>query len=412
MLSNLDFRNLFIGRLFLNLGDSLVYIIFMWFLYNMTGDSLFAGIGGFFFTLPPFLGIFFGPIVDRKDNRKLLVLFSTILLGLTLVLAVFTFFFGFNVYLLLLFIPFLAFVSEFSYPVGESLVPRIVPEKDLTKANSLAMIASTGADLFFNAISAILISFLLFDQLLLLISFVFLLATIFFRKIQYRRTDLATAGGQGDFQSYLEDLREGVAFVRKPLVVLLLMPLLFFNVAFAMFYVALPEFVSVTFESSSVYGFILMLLGIGSMVGAWFSEFLSSRMKIGYLVSLSYFVTGLSWLLAILALNRGFYGGAMLLVILSGGANGVVNITYAVLFQKLPPQDMIGRVHTINMTLIQSITPIASLLGGILASSIGASLTLVSCGVLMAGVSVFALGSRAFRKLPKVEEITALESAE
>ncbi|WP_303977125.1 hypothetical protein, partial [Streptococcus danieliae] len=29
MLSNLDFRNLFIGRLFLNLGDSLVYIIFM-----------------------------------------------------------------------------------------------------------------------------------------------------------------------------------------------------------------------------------------------------------------------------------------------------------------------------------------------------------------------------------------------
>ncbi len=102
MLSNLDFRNLFIGRLFLNLGDSLVYIIFMWFLYNMTGDSLFAGIGGFFFTLPPFLGIFFGPIVDRKDHRKLLVLFSTILLVLTLLLTVLTVLFGFNVYLLLL----------------------------------------------------------------------------------------------------------------------------------------------------------------------------------------------------------------------------------------------------------------------------------------------------------------------
>lgn len=409
MLSNLDFRNLFIGRLFLNLGDSLVYIIFMWFLYNMTGNSLFAGIGGFFFTLPPILGIFFGPIVDRKDNRKLLVLFSAILLVLTLVLAVLTLLFGFNVYLLLLFIPLLAFVSEFSYPVGESLVPRIVPEKYLTKANSLAMIASTGADLFFNAISAVLISFLLFDQLLLLISFVFLLAMIFFRKIQYRRTDLTTAGDQGDFQSYLEDLREGLAFVRKPLVVLLLMPLLFFNIAFAMFYVGLPEFVSVNFESSSVYGFILMLLGIGSMVGAWFSEFLSSRMKIGYLVSLSYSMTGLSWLLAILALNAGFYGGAIVLVILSGGANGVVNIAYAVLFQKLPPQDMIGRVHTINMTLIQSITPIASLFGGILASSIGASLTLIICGILMAGVSVLVLWSRAFRKLPKIEEITVLE---
>ncbi len=200
-----------------------------------------------------------------------------------------------------------------------------------------------------------------------------------------------------------------MAFVKKPLVLLLLMPLLFLNVAFAMFYVGLPEFVSVSFESSSVYGLILMLLGIGSMVGAWFSESLSSRIKIGYLVSASYFVTGLSWILAILAMESGFYVGAGILVILSGGANGVVNIAYAVLFQKLPPQNMIGRVHTINMTLIQSITPIASLVGGILASSIGASLTLIICGILMAGVSALALGSRAFRTLPKVEEIRALE---
>lgn len=145
------------------------------------------------------------------------------------------------------------------------------------------------------------------------------------------------------------------------------------------------------------------------MVGAWFSESLSSRIKIGYLVSASYFVTGLSWILAILAMESGFYVGAGILVILSGGANGVVNIAYAVLFQKLSPQDMIGRMHTINMSLIQSVTPIASLFGGILASSIGASSTLIICGILMAGVSSLALGSRAFRTLPKVEEIRALE---
>ena len=95
------------------------------------------------------------------------------------------------------------------------------------------------------------------------------------------------------------------------------------------------------------------------MVGAWFSESLSSRIKIGYLVSASYFVTGLSWILAILAMESGFYVGAGIFVILSGGANGVVNIAYAVLFQKLSPQDMIGRMHTINMSLIQSVTPIA-----------------------------------------------------
>ncbi|MBF0805898.1 MULTISPECIES: hypothetical protein [unclassified Streptococcus] len=50
-----DFRRLFMGRLFLNLGDSLVYMICMWYLYQITQDSLYTGIASFLFALPALL---------------------------------------------------------------------------------------------------------------------------------------------------------------------------------------------------------------------------------------------------------------------------------------------------------------------------------------------------------------------
>ena len=182
---NMDFRNLFLGRLFLNLGDSLVYILFMWFLYDFTKDSLFAGIAAFFFSLPSLFGIFWGPIVDNADNKKLLTTLSKIMITSMLILSTFTNILGPNLYVLLAFIPILAFASELSYPIGESLMPKIVKGSDLTKANSLIMISSTGADLFFNAGSAVIISFFSFDKMLFLVSLIFLTSYIFFNRIQY-----------------------------------------------------------------------------------------------------------------------------------------------------------------------------------------------------------------------------------
>ncbi|MBG9366838.1 hypothetical protein [Streptococcus sp. NLN64] len=68
-MKNSDFRRLFMGRLFLNLGDSLVYMICMWYLYQVTQDSFYTGVASVLFSLPVLLGMFWGPIVDRRDQR-------------------------------------------------------------------------------------------------------------------------------------------------------------------------------------------------------------------------------------------------------------------------------------------------------------------------------------------------------
>lgn len=408
---NMDFRNLFLGRLFLNLGDSLVYILFMWFLYDFTKDSLFAGIAAFFFSLPSLFGIFWGPIVDNADNKKLLTTLSKIMITSMLILSTFTNILGPNLYVLLAFIPILAFASELSYPIGESLMPKIVKGSDLTKANSLIMISSTGADLFFNAGSAVIISFFSFDKMLFLVSLIFLTSYIFFNRIQYKKveSDKEIKKNWG-VKRYINDLKEGVKFVKEPIVFLLLSPLIVFNFVYAVFYVGLPEFSSLYFNSPSVYGIILMLLGAGSIIGSVMSEYLSKRIKIGYLVSFSYLISGLSWIFAIYLISRNLFILSICFVVLAGMSNGVVNIAYSVLFQKLPDNDMIGRVHTINMTLLNSTAPMASLLGGFFVSSFGSVHTILYSGLILSLVSLLILLNRQFRRLPKIEDITSIDS--
>lgn len=408
---NLDFRNLFFGRLFLNLGDSLVYILFMWFLYSYTKDSLYTGIAGFFFTLPSFIGIFWGPIVDKSDNKRLLTTLSKILIVSMIMLSGITSFLGVHLYVLIFFVPILAFASELSYPVGESLMPKIVNESDLTKANSLIMVSTTTADLFFNAASAVIISFFTFNKLLFFVTLIFISSFLFLNKIKYKKELVKEKNEKKDsIKSYLNDLKEGIKFVKKPVVLLLLCPLILFNFVYAIFYVGLPEFSSVHFNSPSVYGIILMLFGIGSMIGATASDYLSNRLRIGYLVSYCYLIAGLSWILAIYMISQNLVIFSICFTVLSGMSNGVVNIAYSVLFQKLPDRDIVGRVHTINMTLLNSTTPIASLLGGIFVRNFGSVYTIVCCGLILSLVSLIVLLNRKFRNLPHVGNISNIDN--
>lgn len=405
---NPNFRNLFLGGLFTNFGDSLIYIVFMWVLYEITKNSLYTGLAAFFFSIPSVIGIFWGPIVDRFDNRKLLkrcALFSLAALFLFLAL---TLVFGTKAPVILAFIPVLAFSTELTYPIGENLLPKVVDKSDLTKANSLIMASSTGADLLFNAISAFILSFLAFEHLLLSMFFVLTAAYFFFRRVHYR-SHLEITEAQEDSGTYFQDLKDGLSFVKQPLVLILLAPLILMNIVYAIFYVALPEFVNVHFDQASIYGLILTMFGVGSLLGTMLSDYLSSKIRIGYLVSGCYFAAGVLWALSLVALQLRWFVAAGVLAVVSSIANGVVNVTYSVLFQKLPDENMIGRVYTINMTLVCSAMPVASLAGGFLVKQLGSFTVIMCSGISLALISALILLSRRFRRLPLVLELESIE---
>ncbi|HGR8988063.1 TPA: MFS transporter, partial [Streptococcus pneumoniae] len=65
---------LLIIRLIVNLADSVFYIVALWHVSNNYSSSMFLGIFIAVNYLPDLLLIFFGPVIDRVNPQKILII--------------------------------------------------------------------------------------------------------------------------------------------------------------------------------------------------------------------------------------------------------------------------------------------------------------------------------------------------
>lgn len=56
------------------MGDSLYYITIMWLVFDLTKNNLFTGIAGALFMLPEVFSFFYGPIIDRCNQKNSAIL--------------------------------------------------------------------------------------------------------------------------------------------------------------------------------------------------------------------------------------------------------------------------------------------------------------------------------------------------
>ncbi|KPN96719.1 MFS transporter [Lysinibacillus sp. ZYM-1] len=375
MIINKNFSNLLFGRVFVNMGDSLYFITIMWLVFELTRNTLFTGIAGALFMLPEVFSFFYGPIIDRCNKKRFLIIF-TLLQALLMLILYLLYSSGGDtvVYIILFIIPFLAFLSEFTYPIENSLIPRFVENKDLTKANSIMAIAADGIDLFFNAVSGILIAVTSVTSILLGNAVLFLLAALLFFRLKINGNhQYAKKSEHEEENTYFTDLKEGLKFVKKKEILALIIPFLVLNLLLATFTVNLPAISTTITESAISYGLLLTVSGLGSVVGAFISNFVSKKLKIGSIIISTVLFYGLSWLIGISI-------GGFFIYIFSFLASifiGIINVIFTVIFQELPPENMLGRVNTTIKTLITIFMPIGALLGGWLPTFLGLKSTII-----------------------------------
>lgn len=388
------------GRLSTNIGDSLIYLTFTWIIYRITRDSFYTGVASFLFSMPVVLGALWGPIIDRRDKKKSLIEFGILQIVIVVLLLLSIKLMGLNKWTILISIPFLTICSELIYPVQETLLPVIVSRSDLVKANSISEIANRGIDITFNAISAFLLAVLSFNKILVLVLLFFVLALKAFFSLNIRNTDYDLE----EEESYFLQLKEGLQFIKDPFILTLLLPLIGINCLYAAFYVTLPEFVSVKFNSVVGYGLILTFVGIGNLIGSAISDRFSQKVSIGFLLVFSILIIGTCWI-SVTILPYNFLSVIFILLSISGICNGVINVIYATLFQFLPPKSMIGRVHTINMALIQSLAPLASILAGMITRELGSVITISVYGVCLIIIAIVLILNKKIRQIPKITDL-------
>lgn len=417
---NKAFCKIISHRIFINLGDSLFYIVLMWILYDLTKSSFYTAIGGFMFSLSDVLNFFVGPIIDRSNKEKLLAFTSGTAFLVIAGLCFFSLGDMLNVWILVFSIPLFNLMSRITYSIHNVVVPAIVRKDELVTANSILSMTNTGIDLLFNAISGVLLVVLSIQEILLINStinlFALLVALLILRsalpvrqpvevenqskvKADERKADLKEY-----WCSYLKDLKSGLMFIRNRTILSLIIPLVGLNLLYAIMLVNLPAFSSEVFGSAIGYGLVLTFFAVGSISGSMISSFLVKHFAVGKLIPILFLYGGTSWVLMTLLVKQIPVAGVIFMIV-AMNALGVTNIIFGTVFQQLPPENMIGRVNTVNLSLMAVAALLGSLLGGIITQVSDSIFPFFLCGLGYLLIS-FVMGiNRLVRRLPFMNEI-------
>ena len=333
-------------RVTINLGDSLFYIVLMWLLYDLTKDPFYTGMGGFMFSMADALNFFCGPVIDRCSKRWLLLITSAVqffvLFGLYCLSANGTV----HVPLLLLSIPVFDLMSKMTYSIHNTLIPILVKKEEWMTANTVLSITNTGIDLMFSAVAGVVLALFYLKTIFMVNSLINLAALVtamfLFRKLSSKRefTDNETRTSVPSlkevWKGYREDLKSGIILVKNKTIL--------------------------------------------SLAGALLSGQLTKHFRLGRLCPQLFVLGGVSWIFMSLFIESAPLLGAFFLVIASGSL-GAVNIIFGTLFQQIPPQDMIARVNTVNLSLIAIASLCGSLLGGVIVKFSADFILFLLCGV-------------------------------
>ncbi|MBX0306043.1 MFS transporter [Haloarcula salinisoli] len=364
---NREFLRLFFGQFVTNAGDSLYSVAVMWLVFTQTGSNTLTGIASSLLLLPFLLQIVAGPLVDRVSIKPLLVGTQLLQGGLVLVLVAALSTGYANVWVILLLIPPLSLNMLVVAPARTALLPRLVPNSQLSKGNSALTSVTVGLDTLFDALGGIFIAVFGATLLLLLDSVTFAIAgALFFGMHVPGETTTDDDEDDSVVGTYVSELRYGIDYLRGTRFIEIMLTATVFNFAVGITLAILPA-VGNHYGGPGVYGLLLGALGMGRLVGSLLASSLK-ELPYGQLKGASYVLSAGLWLGAVLhpsaIVTIGLFGFAWI-------AAGVDAVMVETLIQKAVPDDVVGRVSAVEGTVSTGTLPLGSLFGGVMAEQLG-----------------------------------------
>lgn len=212
LFANRSFRRLFSGRIVSVVGDAMYVVATMWLVYELTGSTFYTGLAGFLTRAPGTLQVFVGPIVDRAELRRALVApevaQGVVVLALPAAAAVGLL----EVPVVLATVLLVGVANLFSGPAQHAILPSVVDDDRLVRANSLFSTTSQGATAATRVAGGALVAALGAVALYLVDAATFAVAAVAFLGITASRDARAGDGGLdvGEILgSYRRDLARG-----------------------------------------------------------------------------------------------------------------------------------------------------------------------------------------------------------
>ncbi len=361
-----DFRLLWLGLIVSAVGTWMQIVAQSLLVLKITHGSAFAlGTVSLAQALAFFLfALVGGSVADRLDKRRLLLCTQTGSAVLAILLGFLTLFGMIRLWMILV----LAFLNgtllSFDQPARGALVPVLVPKEDLGNAISLQAMVFNGASTLGPALAGFGVATLGYAGNFFLNGASYLGVLI---ALYVMRVPKGTSHRQSTFQAIQAAMGTVKRDVVLPWVLSGYAALLFLGPSAALI---LPVYaVKILHVGPERLGLLFSSAGVGTIVGALFLASLGSSPKRGSIYLIGIFV----WVAALTAFAvSGQFWISMTALLVFGIGQTLAGTTTITLLQIRVPEQMRGRVMSLNTLLLMGIRPLGDFPAGALIAGIGA----------------------------------------
>ena len=385
-LNHKNFRLYFGGQGISVVGTWVQRIALTWLVYRLTNSAFLLGVVGFSGQIPllivtPFAGV----LADRLDKHKILLYAQVLSMIQAFILAALVLTNTIQVWEIIALSIILGILDAVDMPTRQSFMVEMVGKEDLGNAIAINSSMVNGARLIGPSIAGILIS--LFGEgwcfLLNASSYIAVIISLLKMDIIHKKTSSKK-------KDTLLELKEGIqyAFGFSPIKSLLIL-LAVVSFMGTPIRILAPVFVKQFFHGGAdLFGFLMGASGLGALCGAIFLMNRKSVLGLGRLITYSVFLFGIGLIafaishVFVLSVIFMFMTGLGMMIQLAGSNT---------MLQTIVDNDKRGRVMSLYAMSFRGIAPFGSLLAGIAAGLIGASLTLVVGGIFCLIAAIYFL---------------------
>ena len=401
MFKNKNFLTLLFGRLITNFGDSIYSIATLTLIYTLTKSTFYSGITLFLISFTAILQIFISPLISKFNVKRFLIISqlfqAIILLAITYLIYVNKL----QITMLIIFIVCISFINQIVYPIQLALLPKIVKQEDLVKANSLFSIAYQGSDALFNSIGGFIITVFgtIYAFIINSITF-FINSTIFI----FLSNDLSKNTNTVQ-ENYFSKLSSGIKIWNTPLLKPLLIGIIIINFSTSSLLTLLPEYS----ETSYFYGILLSASGLGILIGAFLSNSqILKNIRLSVLYTTFTLGIGLSWG-ALSILNNNSITNKIInfsLFLFGWILIGILNTYSQTMIQCIISKDKLDVAMSTMIGLSIAFSPLGALLAGVLSIKYSIKTIIIITSLLIFSIFLFWLFNKNIKNLPSFSNLT------
>jgi MFS family permease len=397
----IEFRNLLMGRFLFIMGLRMMGTLVGWWVYQLTKDPFAIGLIGLSEVIPALsFALYAGHVIDISEKRRLLLKGMTFYLACAIVLLGLSTGFSsrhLNNYQLSYCIYFIVFctgiIRAFTGPVFHTLLAAIVPKPILSNATTWNQGTWLTASVSGHALGGFLIAGI--GNTGTLVAIVALVSISFvYMTLLKSKPALNVAGEKKTWKS----ITEGLSFVIKTKEVLGALSLDLFAVLFGGAVAMLPAFATdILHVGSQGFGMLNAATDMGAIISVILLTIFPLKRKQGMI--LLFAIAGFGSCIIVFALSKWFIISFAVLL-LSGILDGFSVVIRGTILQLKTPDNMRGRVMSVNSMFINSSNELGQFESGVAARLMGVIPSVIFGGCMtILVVIVTAIKAPALRKM-------------